>query len=175
MGETRDHQLAPRILIRLRLISAFMDQHDQWLIECQKLGFEPSPRRYSQGTVTSEDAAAQIGCDVAQIAKSIVFEGQSCAIVVIASGANKVDRKKKLRAILGYKPKVATPEYVLRETGFAPGGVPPPSDTREGQRYSWIGTYLDSRWYGEQLARRRLFSRFHLTYWQVSRVLASPT
>lgn len=107
------------------MISAFMDQHDQWLIECQKLGFEPSPRRYSQGTVTSEDAAAQIGCDVAQIAKSIVFEGQSCAIVVIASGANKVDRKKKLRAILGYKPKVATPEYVLRETGFAPGGVPP--------------------------------------------------
>ena len=107
------------------MISAFMDRHDQWLVECQKLGFEPSPRRYSQGTVTSEDAAAQIGCEVAQIAKSIVFEGQSCAIIVITSGANKVDRKKKLKAILGYKPKIATPEYVLSETGFAPGGVPP--------------------------------------------------
>ena len=34
------------------------------------------PTRYSEGTITSEDAAAQVGCDVSQIAKSIVFEGK---------------------------------------------------------------------------------------------------
>ena len=56
-------------------------------------------------------------CEVAQIAKSIVFEGQSCAIIVITSGANKVDRKKKLKAILGYKPKIATPGYVWVRPG----------------------------------------------------------
>ena len=102
-----------------------MDRHDRWLAECQKIGFKPTPTRYSEGTITSENAAAQIGCNVSQIAKSIVFEGQGGGVVVITSGANKVDRKRKLRDLLGFKPKIASASYVLQETGFEPGGVPP--------------------------------------------------
>ena len=63
--------------------------------------------------------------DVSNIAKSIVFEGQDVAIIVITSGSNRVDRKKKLKKILGYKPGQASPEYVLESTGYAVGGVPP--------------------------------------------------
>ena len=93
--------------------------------ECAKIGFDAKPRRYKEGTRTSEDAARQLQCDVSNIAKSIVFEGQDMAIVVITSGSNRVDRKKKLKKILGYKPGQATPEYVVESTGYEVGGVPP--------------------------------------------------
>ena len=102
-----------------------MDGHELWLSQCTNLGFEPKTRHYSEGTRTSQDAADQLGCDVAHIAKSIVFSGKECAIVVITSGANRVDRKKKLKQIIGYKPGIATPEYVLESTGYEVGGVPP--------------------------------------------------
>jgi prolyl-tRNA editing enzyme YbaK/EbsC (Cys-tRNA(Pro) deacylase) len=93
--------------------------------ECAKINFDAKPRRYKEGTRTSEDAARQLQCDVSNIAKSIVFEGEEVAIVVITSGSNRVDRKKKLKKILGYKPGQATPEYVLESTGYEVGGVPP--------------------------------------------------
>jgi len=51
--------------------------------------------------------------------------GEKCAIIVITSGSNRVDRKKKLKKILGYKPSQASPEYVLESTGYVIGGVPP--------------------------------------------------
>ena len=102
-----------------------MDGHELWLSQCEKLGFSPSPRKYDEGTRTSQDAADQLGCEVAHIAKSVVFEGQKGAVVVITSGSNRVERKRKLKRILGFKPGMASPEYVLKSTGFAIGGVPP--------------------------------------------------
>jgi len=102
-----------------------MDGHQLWLSQCEKIGFSPSAKRYEEGTRTSQDAADQLGCEVSHIAKSIVFEGEDGAIVVITSGSNRVDRKRKLKRILGFKPGMANPEYVLRSTGYAIGGVPP--------------------------------------------------
>jgi prolyl-tRNA editing enzyme YbaK/EbsC (Cys-tRNA(Pro) deacylase) len=102
-----------------------MNGHEMWLTECHKIGFKPESRVYAEGTRTSEDAAKQLGCDISHIAKSIVFSGKEGAVVVITSGSNRVDRKKKLKRILGYKPGQATPEYVLENTGYSIGGVPP--------------------------------------------------
>ena len=102
-----------------------MDGHELWLAECAKIGYEPQARRYAEGTRTSQDAADQLGCDIAHIAKSIVFAGQEGAVVVITSGSNRVERKRKLKRVLGYKPGMATPEYVLESTGYQIGGVPP--------------------------------------------------
>jgi prolyl-tRNA editing enzyme YbaK/EbsC (Cys-tRNA(Pro) deacylase) len=51
--------------------------------------------------------------------------GENEAVVIITSGSNRVSRKKKLKKILGYKPGQASPEYVLDNTGYAIGGVPP--------------------------------------------------
>ena len=102
-----------------------MNGHELWLAECAKIGYEPQARRYAEGTRTSQDAADQLGCDVAHIAKSIVFEGQEGAVIVITSGANRVERKRKLKRVLGYKPGMAAPEYVLESTGYRIGGVPP--------------------------------------------------
>jgi len=102
-----------------------MDGHQLWLSQCEKIGFSPSAKRYEEGTRTSQDAADQLGCEVSHIAKSIVFEGENGAVVVITSGSNRVDRKRKVKRILGFKPRMANPEYVLRSTGYAIGGVPP--------------------------------------------------
>ena len=102
-----------------------MDGHELWLSQCEKIGFHPSPRKYDEGTRTSQDAANQLGCEVAHIAKSIVFEGPEGAVVVITSGSNRVERKRKLKRILGFKPGMASPEYVRESTGYEVGGVPP--------------------------------------------------
>lgn len=79
-----------------------------------------------QTTHTAIDAALALGCDVAQIAKSLVFYDVATyePIMIIASGVNRVD-KQKVGEIIGKKIKTASPEYVLEHTGFPPGSVPP--------------------------------------------------
>jgi prolyl-tRNA editing enzyme YbaK/EbsC (Cys-tRNA(Pro) deacylase) len=74
---------------------------------------------------TSADAAAAIGCTVAQIAKSLVFRAASGgSVLVIASGANRVD-EGKVAAALGERIGKADAAFVRDKTGFAIGGVPP--------------------------------------------------
>lgn len=81
---------------------------------------------FPEGTRTSADAAAAIGCDVAQIAKSMIFRarGSDRPVLVIASGANRIDRIKA-SALTGDHLTRADPEWVLATTGFAVGGVSP--------------------------------------------------
>ena len=72
---------------------------------------------------TSASAAEHLGCEVAQIAKSIVVKAEN-PILVIISGDVRVDLKK-LSEVIEQKAKLASPEYVLEEVGFIIGGVPP--------------------------------------------------
>ena len=67
-----------------------------------------------------------MGCNVAQIAKSIVFCGAASgrAVLVIASGANRVD-ETAVAALLGEPLGKADADFVRRQTGFVIGGVPP--------------------------------------------------
>jgi prolyl-tRNA editing enzyme YbaK/EbsC (Cys-tRNA(Pro) deacylase) len=83
---------------------------------------------FPEGTRTAADAAAAIGCTVAQIAKSIVFRAGERAVVVIASGANRVD-PGKVEAALGVTVKRADADWVREATGFAIGGVSPVGHT----------------------------------------------
>ena len=76
-------------------------------------------------TRTAADAAAAIGCTVAQIAKSIVFRAASDrAVLVITSGANRVD-EALVAAALGQKLGKADAAFVRAKTGYAIGGVSP--------------------------------------------------
>ena len=50
-----------------------MDGHELRLSQCAKIDYAPEASLYAEGTRTSQDAADQLGCDVAHIAKSIVF------------------------------------------------------------------------------------------------------
>jgi prolyl-tRNA editing enzyme YbaK/EbsC (Cys-tRNA(Pro) deacylase) len=79
---------------------------------------------FPAGTRTAAEAAAAVGCDVAQIAKSIVFRAGTQAAVVITSGANRVDAARA-EAALGCKLSRADADWVRITTGFAVGGVAP--------------------------------------------------
>ena len=80
---------------------------------------------FAASTRTSEDAAAAIGCSVAEIAKSLIFKSASGnPVLVIASGVNRVD-ERKVRELLGEKIGRADADFVRDRTGFAIGGVPP--------------------------------------------------
>jgi prolyl-tRNA editing enzyme YbaK/EbsC (Cys-tRNA(Pro) deacylase) len=90
----------------------------------QAAGHPDSIVEFPEGTRTAADAAAAVGCTVAQIAKSIVFRAGARAVVVIASGANRVD-PRKVEAALGMAVKRADADFVRETTGFAIGGVSP--------------------------------------------------
>ena len=79
-----------------------------------------------QSARTAADAAAALGCGVAQIAKSLVFRrtDTGAAVLVVASGTNRVD--ERLAAThLGAAIGKADADFVRAATGFAIGGVPP--------------------------------------------------
>lgn len=79
-----------------------------------------------QSTRTAAEAAAAMGCGVAQIAKSIIFRrtDTSRAVLVITSGINRVD-EKKVSAHIGAKIGKADADFVRAATGYVIGGVPP--------------------------------------------------
>ena len=84
----------------------------------QVLEFEASTR-------TSQEAADAIGCTVAEIAKALIFKSaEGRAVLVIASGVNRVD-EKKVQTLLGQRIGRADADFVRDRTGFAIGGVPP--------------------------------------------------
>ena len=89
-------------------------------------GFAFDVKEFPESTRTSAEAAAAIGCAVAQIAKSLVFRGAESgqAVLIIASGANRVD-PAKAEALLGEAIGRADADFVRAATGFAIGGVPP--------------------------------------------------
>lgn len=81
---------------------------------------------FERPTRTSAEAAAAIGCAVAEIAKSIVFRGKCSgqAVVVVASGDNRVC-ETKVAALVGEPLGRANADFVRAATGYAIGGVAP--------------------------------------------------
>ena len=92
----------------------------------QARGIEFHVVEFARTTRTAGEAAAAIGCEVAQIAKSLIFKGgrSNRPLLVIASGVNRVD-EKAVAALLGENIGRADAEFVRAATGFAIGGVPP--------------------------------------------------
>lgn len=97
---------------------------------------------FPEGTKTAADAAAAIGCEVAQIASSIVLVAGEVAIVVVTSGANRVSMAKVAaeRGVDEGDVRMAEPDEVREATGYAIGGVPPFCHRGEGGP---VPTYLD--------------------------------
>ncbi len=89
-------------------------------------GLKIEVRRMGASTRTAEEAAAQCGCDVAQIVKSLVFQGERTGglHLFLLSGPNRLDLDKAA-ALAGEPLKRAEPRHVRDVTGFAIGGVAP--------------------------------------------------
>lgn len=80
----------------------------------------------SSSTRTANDAATTIGCEVAQIVKSLVFRSEKTnqAILILTSGINRVN-ENTIEKIVGEKIVKADANFTREVTGFAIGGVPP--------------------------------------------------
>lgn len=77
-------------------------------------------------TRTSAEAASALGCQVGQIAKSIIFQmiTSHLPVLVIASGPNRVN-EKVIGELVGEPISKADADFVRQRTGFVIGGVPP--------------------------------------------------
>lgn len=80
----------------------------------------------ADGTRTAQDAAQAIGCEIDQIAKSIIFGAETTgdAVLFITAGGNQVDAAKATSLVGGPLQK-ADAKLIRSQTGFAIGGVAP--------------------------------------------------
>jgi len=90
----------------------------------RRLGLERDVIELAVDARTSQQAADALGVAVGQIAKSLVFTVNRSPLLVIASGANRVD-ETKLEKLAGGTVRRADPETVKQATGYTIGGVPP--------------------------------------------------
>ena len=80
---------------------------------------------FAAGTPTAADAAAAVGCALAQIVKSLLFACDGRFVLVMVPGDRRADRAKVARAARCERLKTAGPDDVARATGFEAGGVAP--------------------------------------------------
>jgi prolyl-tRNA editing enzyme YbaK/EbsC (Cys-tRNA(Pro) deacylase) len=83
-------------------------------------------RRMGESTRTAEEAAQQCGCAVAQIVKSLIFQGSETSrlVLFLVAGNNRLDLDKAA-VLAGEKLERADPRLIRERTGFAIGGVAP--------------------------------------------------
>ena len=74
---------------------------------------------------TAAAAAAALGVEVGQIANSLIFDADGEPLLVLTSGAHRVDTAKVASGLGLAKLRRATPEFVREHTGQAIGGVAP--------------------------------------------------
>lgn len=91
----------------------------------RELGIEVVPHHQPDGAKTAADAAAAVGCDVAQIVKSLIFGVDGEVVLAYVSGANQLDERKLAAAAGGTKCSRVDADVVRTVTGYPIGGVPP--------------------------------------------------
>ena len=106
--------------------------------ELRRLGVTSDVKEMPESTRSAAEAAAALGCNVAQIVKSLIFRSVVAdeAVLVLASGADRVD-ESRLAEVVGEQVEKATGKFVRARTGFAIGGVPPVGHAQP------LVTYLD--------------------------------
>ncbi len=82
-------------------------------------------RRLTASARTAADAAQALGCAVGAIANSLVFDADGEPVLVIASGAHRVDTDLVAELLDAGSVRRAPPDQVRRATGFVIGGVAP--------------------------------------------------
>ena len=91
----------------------------------RELGVPGEVRELPEPAATAATAAAQLGCEVAAIANSLVFNADGAPLLVLTSGAHRVDTAMVAALIGAATVKRADPEFVRQSTGQVIGGVAP--------------------------------------------------
>ena len=103
---------------------ARMNAIDRFIGEAEASGLDIEVQRYPDGTRTAADAAAAVGCKIDQIVKSLVCMADVRPILILCSGARRVD-EEKLAEYIGTEIRIAGASEVRAATGYAIGGTPP--------------------------------------------------
>lgn len=116
-------------------------------------GAEVRVEEFPEGTPTAQAAASAVGCELAQIVKSLVFDCDGKPVVVMVPGDRRADSEKIAEAAGSRFARIAGAEEVQDVTGFEPGAVAPfplPRVARVfidrtllGHRLVWIGAGSD--------------------------------
>lgn len=108
------------------------DAHPRFADALRALGLTVPVRRFPDATRTAQQAADAIGCEVAEIVKSLVFEawgtdpgGVGEPVVVLVDGSSRVDVERVREELGAAAVKRAGADTVRATTGYAIGGVPP--------------------------------------------------
>ena len=91
----------------------------------RRAGVVITVQRFPEETRTAEDAARAIGCEVAQIVKSLAFIADDVPVLALVSGRNRVDEARLAAATGAAETRRASGREAREATGFAIGGVPP--------------------------------------------------
>ena len=96
---------------------------------------------------TAALAAEAVGCEVGAIANSLIFDADGSPVLILTSGAHRVDTKKVAAALGVEKLGRAKPEFVREHTGQTIGGVSPIAHPAPVPTYidPWLRKY-DELW-----------------------------
>ncbi|MBT8162826.1 MULTISPECIES: YbaK/EbsC family protein [Arthrobacter] len=133
-------------------------------------GAQDTVRTFEDNVPTAAAAAAILGCDVAAIANSLVFELDGAPLLILASGAAKVDTALVAATLGSAKIRRASPAFVLEHTGQAVGGVAPVGHPQP------IRTLLDLSLEGHELLWAGAgdhYSMFSITYSELQRITSA--
>jgi Cys-tRNA(Pro) deacylase len=100
------------------------DATARFLQSAAALGLEISIHQFAEGTKTSAQAAAAVGCELSAIAKSIVFMADGQPVVTILPGDRRLDVEKLARVMGVRSVRRAALDEAREATGFAAGGTP---------------------------------------------------
>jgi prolyl-tRNA editing enzyme YbaK/EbsC (Cys-tRNA(Pro) deacylase) len=98
---------------------------EKFVESARDLGLDVHVERLEGSTRTVSEAAVAVGCQEAEIAKSIVFVADGDPVLCIASGEHRIDPDKLADALDVAEVRQASADEVRAATGFAIGGVPP--------------------------------------------------
>jgi Cys-tRNA(Pro) deacylase len=88
-------------------------------------GVDSRIEQFDEGTPTARAAAAAIGCELAQIVKSIVLVCDATYVLALVPGDRRADEAVIAQALGAESVRIATAAEVVEATGFEPGGVAP--------------------------------------------------
>ncbi|KAA8783335.1 prolyl-tRNA editing enzyme YbaK/EbsC (Cys-tRNA(Pro) deacylase) [Paenibacillus sp. 4624] len=108
------------------MTSQLKDSAQQVQNKLMEFGYANKVIELPDSTRTAQEAADTIGCEVAHIAKSIIFrlKNNDKPLLVIASGVNRIN-EKQINTYLNDSIGKADADFVRTHTGFVIGGVPP--------------------------------------------------
>ncbi len=109
----------------------------------RELGAAGEVRELPEPAPTAAAAAAQLGCEVGAIANSLIFNADSEPLLILTSGAHRVDTGKVAALLEITSLRRADPEFVRASTGQAIGGVAPVGHLRPVRTVvdTWLEKY----------------------------------